>query len=154
MTVCCFSEVRKNRLLKDVAELLGSQTIDILNSSRSYGRNRSDTSNYQKTGRKLLDESEIFRMPGEKCILTIRGANPWYSDKYDITTHPNYKYLADYNDRNYFDIKKYIARYRSNADFKIGKKIKLQKLKQLKIRHWRIKDLGGQKWTFLYKQLK
>lgn len=115
--------------LKDVAELLGSQTIDILNSSRSYGRNRSDTSNYQKTGRKLLDESEIFRMPGEKCILTIRGANPWYSDKYDITTHPNYKYLADYNDRNYFDIKKYIARYRSNADFKIGKKDKITEIK-------------------------
>ena len=115
--------------LKDVAELLGSQTIDILNSSRSYGRNRSDTSNYQKTGRKLLDESEIFRMPGEKCILTIRGANPWYSDKYDITTHPNYKYLADYNDSNYFDIKKYIARYRSNADFKIGKKDKITEIK-------------------------
>ena len=109
--------------LKDMSELLGSQTIDVLNSSRSYGKNRSDTSSYQKTARKLMDESEVFRLPGEKCILTIRGAAPWISDKYDITKHPNYEHLAKGSKK--FDISGYLelARKRNeNPDVAIGEK--------------------------------
>lgn len=106
--------------LKDMSELLGSQTIDIITSSRTYGNQRSSTTNYQKGNRKLLDEAEVFKIPGEKCILTIRGANPWLSYKYDITKHPNYKYIGSFDKRNKFDVQKYIQRVRSNADFKIG----------------------------------
>lgn len=105
--------------LKDMSELLGPQTIDILTSSKTYGMQKSSTVNYQKGNRKLLDEAEVFRIPGEKCILTIRGANPWLSNKYDITDHPNYRYLGE-KSKNMFDIKKYIERLRSNADFRIN----------------------------------
>lgn len=113
--------------LKDMSELLGSQTIDIVNTSRTYGRQRSDTTNYQKTGRKLMDEAEIFKMEGEKCILAIRGAKPWMSKKYDITTHPNYDYLAESN-KQFFDIKKYIKRKSSNAEFTILPQDKIMNL--------------------------
>ena len=109
--------------LKDMSELLGSQTIDVLNSSRSYGKNRSDTSSYQKTARKLMDESEVFRLPGEKCILTIRGAAPWISDKYDITKHPNYEHLAKGSRK--FDISGYlelVRKQKENPDVAIGEK--------------------------------
>lgn len=106
--------------LKDMTELLGSQTIDIITSSKTYGNQKSSTTNFQKGNRKLLDEAEIFKIPGEKCILTIRGANPWLSHKYDITKHPNYRYLGSFDKRNKFNVQKYIMKMRSNADFKIN----------------------------------
>ena len=106
--------------LKDMTELLGSQTIDIITSSKTYGNQKSSTTNFQKGNRKLLDEAEIFKIPGEKCILTIRGANPWLSDKYDITKHPNYRYLGSFDKQNKFNVQKYIMKMRSNADFKIN----------------------------------
>lgn len=112
--------------LKDMSELLGNQTIDIITSSRTYGNQRSSTTNYQKGNRKLLDEAEVFKIPGEKCILTIRGASPWLSNKYDITQHPNYKYHG--NKGYVFDVQNYIQRIRSNADFKISPNEKINEI--------------------------
>lgn len=124
---CCdttlFLGGQEKSTLKDLSELLGTETIEVANSSKSYGRMAGNSVNYQKTARKLMDESEIFKLPGDKCILTIRGANPWCSYKYDIKKHPNYKYLAEADKSNRFDSKKYLENYekRKNVtDIKLG----------------------------------
>ena len=124
---CCdttlFLGGQEKSTLKDLSELLGTETIEVANSSKSFGRMAGNSVNYQKTARKLMDESEIFKLPGDKCILTIRGANPWCSYKYDIKKHPNYKYLAEADKSNRFDSKKYLENYekRKNVtDIKLG----------------------------------
>ena len=101
-----------------MSELLGNQIIEVANTSRSYGRQGSNSVSYQKTGRKLMDESEIFKLSGDKCLLTIRGADPWCSKKYDIKQHPYYKYLAEADKRNSFDTAKYIKEYKKEKFFK------------------------------------
>ena len=127
---CCdtmlFLGGQEKSTLKDISEILGNQTIEVMNTSRSYGRQGSNSVSYQKTGRKLMDESEIFKLSGDKCILTIRGADPWCSKKYDIKQHPNYKYLGEVNEKYKFDTEKYLKKYMANkmkkkntADFKI-----------------------------------
>ena len=127
---CCdtmlFLGGQEKSTLKDLSEILGNQTIEVMNTSRSYGRQGSNSISYQKTGRKLMDESEIFKLSGDKCILTIRGADPWCSKKYDIKQHPNYKYLGEANEKYKFDTEKYLKKYMANkmkkkntADFKI-----------------------------------
>ena len=127
---CCdtmlFLGGQEKSTLKDISEILGNQTIEVMNTSRSYGRQGSNSISYQKTGRKLMDESEIFKLSGDKCILTIRGADPWCSKKYDIKQHPNYKYLGEANEKYKFDTEKYLKKYMANkmkkkntADFKI-----------------------------------
>lgn len=92
--------------LKEVSEILGKETIDTNTTSDTRGNSPSFATNYQKIGRELLTPDEVARLDGGKCIVQIRGVNPFFSDKYDITKHKNYKYLSDYNKRNTFDIQK------------------------------------------------
>lgn len=92
--------------LKEISELLGKETIDLYNTSDTRGNNPSFGTNYQKTGRELFTPDELARLPGDKCILQIKGVKPFYSDKYDIEKHPRYKYLSDFDARNAFDIEK------------------------------------------------
>lgn len=100
----------KGKTLKEVSELLGKETIDVMNTSDTRGNQRSYGVNYQKTGRELLTQDELARMPGGKCIVQLRGVKPFYSKKYDITEHPRYQYLSDANPKYYFDVEKELAR--------------------------------------------
>lgn len=93
-----------------MAELLGKETIDSFNPSEMRRRGLSHGLNYQKLGKQLMSEDEIAVMDGGKCILQLRGVRPFFSDKYDITKHPNYKYLSDYDKKNAFDVEKYMRR--------------------------------------------
>jgi len=95
--------------LKELNQSLGKETIDIYNTGESRGRERSYSLNYQKIGKDLASVDELAVLDGGKCILQLRGVRPFMSDKYDITKHPNYKYLSDFDDRNTFDIKKYLS---------------------------------------------
>ena len=92
--------------LKEVSEILGKETIDTSTTSDTRGNSPSFATNYQKIGRELLTPDEVARLNGNKCIVQIRGVNPFFSDKYDITRHKNYKYLSDYSKKNVFDIQK------------------------------------------------
>ena len=87
-----------------MSELLGKETIDLYNTSETRSNQKSFGLNYQKTGKQLMTEDEIAVMDGGKCILQIRGARPFFSDKYDITKHKNYRYLADEKVSNLFSI--------------------------------------------------
>lgn len=95
--------------LKALSEALGRETIDTYNTGESRGRETSHSLNYQKLGKSLLSVDELEVLDGGKCILQLRGVRPFLSDKYDITRHPNYKYLSDANPRNAFDIEKYLS---------------------------------------------
>ena len=95
--------------LKALSEALGRETIDTYNTGESRGRETSHSLNYQKLGKSLLTVDELEVLDGGKCILQLRGVRPFLSDKYDITRHPNYKYLSDANPRNAFDIEKYLS---------------------------------------------
>lgn len=99
---------KEKSTLKDLAELLGKETIDLYNTTDTRGSGESFGTNYQKTGKELMSQDEIAVMDGEKCILQLRGVRPFLSDKYDITKHKQYKYLSDYDEWNAFDIEKYI----------------------------------------------
>lgn len=99
---------KEKTTLKDVSEILGKETIDSFNTSETRGRELSHGLNYQKLGKELMTQDEIAVMDGGKCILQIRGIRPFFSDKYDITAHPNYKYLSDYDKKNSFDVERYI----------------------------------------------
>ena len=95
--------------LKDLNQALGKETIDTFNTGESRGREVSHSLNYQKLGKDLATIDELAVLDGGKCILQLRGVRPFLSDKYDITKHPNYKYLSDANPRNAFDIEKYLS---------------------------------------------
>ena len=95
--------------LKELNQSLGKETIDIYNTGENRGRERSYSLNYQKIGKDLASVDELAVLDGGKCILQLRGVRPFMSDKYDITKHPNYKYLSDFDDRNSFDIEKYLS---------------------------------------------
>lgn len=99
---------KEKTTLKDLSEVLGKETIDLFNESDTRGTQRSYGINYQKTGKSLMSMDELAVLDGSKCILQLRGVRPFLSDKYDITKHPNYKYLADYDKRNAFDIEKFL----------------------------------------------
>ena len=101
---------KEKTTLKEMEELLGKETIDTYNTGESRGREVSHSLNYQKLGKSLMSIDELAVMDGGKCILQLRGVRPFLSDKYDITSHPNYKYLSDSNKRNAFDIEKYLSR--------------------------------------------
>ena len=98
---------KEKSTLKELSEILGKETIDLYNTSETRSTNNSYGLNYQKTGKQLMSEDEIAVMDGGKCILQLRGVRPFLSDKYDITKHPKYKMLSDYDKRNAFDIEKY-----------------------------------------------
>ena len=94
--------------LKELAEVLGKETIDLCNTSDTRGTSQSYGLNYQKTGKALMSEDEIAVMDGSKCIMRLRGVRPFFSDKYDITQHKQYPLLSDYDPKNTFDIEKYM----------------------------------------------
>ena len=97
---------KEKTTLKEMSELLGKETIDLYNTSETRSNQRSFGLNYQKTGKQLMTEDEIAVMDGGKCILQIRGARPFFSDKYDITKHKNYRLLADENEKNRYKVEK------------------------------------------------
>ena len=97
---------KEKTTLKEMSELLGKETIDMYNTSETRSNQKSFGLNYQKTGKQLMTEDEIAVMDGGKCILQIRGARPFFSDKYDITKHKNYRYLADENEKNRYKVEK------------------------------------------------
>ena len=95
--------------LKELNQSLGKETIDTYNTGESRGREISHSLNYQKLGKDLASVDELAVLDGGKCILQLRGVRPFLSNKYDITKHPNYKYLSDYSPKNKFDISKYLS---------------------------------------------
>lgn len=101
---------KEKSTLKEISELLGKETIDLYNTSETRSNTNSYGMNYQKTGKELMSQDEIAVMDGGKCILQLRGVRPFLSDKFDITKHPKYKLLSDFNEKNAFDIEKYRSR--------------------------------------------
>ena len=95
--------------LKELSAVLGKETIDMYNTGESRGRETSHSLNYQKLGKELMSQDELAVMDGSKCILQLRGVRPFLSDKYDITKHPNFKFTADANEKNAFNIEKYLS---------------------------------------------
>lgn len=95
--------------LKELAASLGKETIDTYNTGESRGRETSHSLNYQKLGKELMSQDELAVMDGGKCILQLRGVRPFLSEKFDITKHPNYKYLSDYDKKNAFDIERFLS---------------------------------------------
>ena len=94
--------------LKELSTALGKETIDTFNTGESRGRETSHSLNYQKLGKELASADELAVLDGGKCILQLRGVRPFLSEKFDITKHPNYKYLSDADRRNTFDIEKFL----------------------------------------------
>lgn len=108
--------------LKELSAALGKETIDTFNTGESRGRERSHSLNYQKLGKELMSQDELAVLGGGKCILQLRGVRPFLSDKYDVTQHPNYKYLSDANPKNAFDVEKYLSmrlRLRPDEEFEV-----------------------------------
>ena len=101
---------KEKTTLKEISEILGKETIDSFNTSETRGRELSHGLNYQKLGKQLMTEDEIAVMDGGKCILQLRGVRPFFSDKFDITKHPKYKYLSDADPKNAFDMEKHLKR--------------------------------------------
>ena len=101
---------KEKTTLKELSEALGRETIDTLNTGESRGRETSRSTNFQKLGKELMSVDELAVMDGRKCILQLRGVRPFLSDKYDITQHPNYKYLSDADSKNKFDIERFLKR--------------------------------------------
>lgn len=100
---------KEKTTLKEMEKLLGKETIDTFNTGESRGREVSHSLNYQKLGKSLMTMDELAVMDGGKCILQLRGVRPFLSEKYDITKHPNYKYLSDFHPKNAFHIEKYLS---------------------------------------------
>ena len=101
---------KEQSTLKEISEVLGKETIDSFNTSENRGREVSHGLNYQKLGKELMSKDELAVMDGGKCILQLCGVRPFFSDKYDITKHPNYKYLSDADKKNAFDIERYMTK--------------------------------------------
>ena len=116
---------KEKTTLKELSETLGKETIDLYNISETKSNQNSFAMNYQKTGKDLMSQDEITVMDGGKCIFQLRGVRPFFSDKYDITKHKNYRLLEDYNKKNRFDVERYVKR-RGNA--KLSGEIVITKL--------------------------
>ena len=101
---------KEKTTLKELSETLGKETIDLYNISETKSNQNSFAMNYQKTGKDLMSQDEITVMDGGKCIFQLRGVRPFFSDKYDITKHKNYRLLEDYDKKNRFDVENYINR--------------------------------------------
>ena len=99
---------KEKTTLKELAEVLGKETIDLYNTSDTRGTSQSYGLNYQKTGKELMSQDEIAVMDGGKCIMQLRGVRPFFSDKFDITKHKQYHLLSDYDEKNTFDVEKYV----------------------------------------------
>lgn len=103
---------KEKTTLKDIEEALGEETVDLMNESEQRSNQRSYGLNFQKLGRKLMSVFELNVMPRSKCIVQLAGVPPFYSKKYDITKHPRYKYLEDYDKKNAFDVDNYLKNQR------------------------------------------
>ena len=108
--VTLFLGGKEKSTLKEISELLGKETIDSLGQSENRGAQTSHGLSYQKLGKELMTQDEIAVMDGGKCILQLRGVRPFFSDKYDLTKHPRYKYLSDADKKNVFDVERYMKR--------------------------------------------
>ncbi len=106
---------KEKSTLKDLAEILGKETIDLYNTSQNRGQQQSYGLNYQKVGKELMSQDEIAILDGGKCIMQLRGVRPFLSRKYNIKNHENYKLLSDFNKDNEFDVEKYIKLERIKA---------------------------------------
>ena len=104
---------KEKSTLKEISELLGKETIDLYNQSENRGSQVSHGLSYQKLGKELMTQDEIAVMDGGKCILQLRGVRPFLSDKYDLTRHPNYRYTADADPKNVFDMERYMKKQRT-----------------------------------------
>ena len=108
---------KEETTLKSWNSLLGKETIDLYNETVTKGNQESHGQNYQKLGKDLMSMDEIAVMDGGKCLLQIRGVRPFLSKKYDITKHPNYKYLSDYDQKNAFNIEQFLStRFKPDKD--------------------------------------
>ena len=108
--------------LKDLSEALGKETIDSFNTGESRGREQSHSLNYQKLAHELMARDELAVMDGSKCILQLRGVRPFFSDKYDLTKHPNYSDTGDADSRKFFDIEKFLehrAKVRLDDEYEV-----------------------------------
>ena len=104
---------KEKSTLKEISELLGKETIDLYNQSENRGSQVSHGLSYQKLGKELMTQDELAVMDGGKCIFMLRGVRPFLSDKYDLTQHPNYRYTADANPKNVFDMERYMKKQRA-----------------------------------------
>lgn len=100
---------KEKTTLKDISETLGKETIDMFNNSITRGNSPSYGQNFQKLGKELMSVDELAVMDGNKCILQLRGVRPFFSNKYDITKHLNYKYLADFDKKHTFNIEHFLS---------------------------------------------
>lgn len=105
--------------IEDLSKVLGKETIDSYNHSNTRGNNPSHGMNYQKLGRELMTQDELLTMGSQKCILRVKGIRPFFSQKYDLCKHPNYKLLADADSRRKFNIKAYLKRTRQYEVFEV-----------------------------------
>ena len=104
---------KEKSTLKEISELLGKETIDLYNQSENRGSQVSHGLSYQKLGKELMTQDELAVMDGGKCIFMLRGVRPFFSDKYDLTQHPNYRYTADADPKNVFDMERYMKKQRA-----------------------------------------
>ena len=104
---------KEKSTLKEISELLGKETIDLYNQSENRGSQVSHGLSYQKLGKELMTQDELAVMDGSKCIFMLRGVRPFLSDKYDLTRHPNYRYTADADPKNVFDMERYMKKQRA-----------------------------------------
>lgn len=104
---------KEKSTLKEISELLGKETIDLYNQSENRGSQVSHGLSYQKLGKELMTQDELAVMDGGKCIFMLRGVRPFLSDKYDLTRHPNYRYTADADPKNVFNMERYMKKQRA-----------------------------------------
>ena len=101
---------REHSTIKEISEVLGKETISMYTESRTRGQSESYGQNLQRLGKELMTMDELTTMPGNKCILQLRGLRPFFSPKYDLKKHPNYKYTAEADKkRNAFRLEKLIS---------------------------------------------
>ena len=101
---------REHSTIKEISEVLGKETISMYTESRTRGQSESYGQNLQRLGKELMTMDELTTMPGNKCILQLRGLRPFFSPKYDLKKHPNYKYTAEADKkRNAFHLEKLIS---------------------------------------------
>jgi len=109
MDTTLFLGGKEKTTLEEISKMLGKETIDMYNTSKTTGNSPSHGQNFQKLGKDLMSVDEIAVMDGSKCILQLRGERPFLSRKFDLLTHKNYKQLADANNKNIFDIEKFLS---------------------------------------------
>ena len=100
---------KEKTTLKEISEILGKETIDLYNTGESRGKETSHSLNYQKTGKELMSMDELSVMDGSKCILQLRGVRPFLSNKYNLTKHPKFALTSDADEKNLFDVEKYLS---------------------------------------------